>query len=162
MRCRFVTLLALLVALLFAPPAIAQPPAAAKRAQVEAKMGEIRGRMLRDQVGLSEVKARNVEAILQRHRNERLDLRQKLLAHQRKIAELLRQDSDDQSAYTREIQGMRTSQRQLQALRETEIDELQKVLTPKEQARLGVAMRQMRRRMNQAAQGYRGAGPGPH
>jgi Spy/CpxP family protein refolding chaperone len=160
---RFVALLTLALAVTLAVPALAQDaPPDAKRAQVEAKMKEIRNRMLREQVGLSDATARRVEAILEKHQKQRRALRQKVQGHRQAIRELLRNDSNDQPAYAREIKGMRDTQRQLQALRDQEIDELQQVLTPKEQAKLGVAMQQMKRRVNQAVRRHRGAsGPPP-
>jgi Spy/CpxP family protein refolding chaperone len=155
---RLSALIPLVLVFTLAAPALAQgAPPATKRAQVEAKMKEIRNRMLREQVGLSEAKARQVEAILEKNQAERESLRQKVQAHRRAIGELLAKDSNDQPAYSREIKGMRDTQRQIQALRDKEIDELQKVLTPKEQAKLGVAMQQMKRRFNQAVRRHQGA-----
>jgi Spy/CpxP family protein refolding chaperone len=159
---RLATLLPLALVLTLATPAFAQgAPPAGKRAQVEARMKQIRARMLRVEVGLAEAKAKQVEAILDKYKTERKALRQKAQAHRRAIGELLRKDSNDQSAYAREIKALRETQRKLQALRDKEIDELQKVLTPKQQAKLGMEMQRMRRRMQQAVDRHRPAGPPP-
>ncbi len=159
---RFITFLSVVLVLTCTVPAFAQEAApAAKRAQVEAKMKQIRSRMLREQVGLSEAKVRQVEAILEKHQRERRTLRQQVQQERLALTELLSQDSDDQQAYARHIQAMRDAHRKLQSLRDGEITELQKVLTPKEQAQLGIAMAQMRRQMNQAIGRHRGGGPPP-
>jgi Spy/CpxP family protein refolding chaperone len=160
--CRFATLLPLALVLTFAVPAFAQEASPdAKRAQVEAKMKQIRDRMLREEVGLDEAKARQVGAILDQHQIERRALRQKLQAHRTALEELLRQDSNDQGAYSREIQALRETQAKIQALRNHEIDELQKVLSPKQQAQLGAATRRMKRRFRQAVRQHGAGGPPP-
>ncbi len=166
---RFVLPAALAVTV--AAPALARPGQpgaaaqsnAAKRAKVEARLKQIRGEILRKRVGLDEKHAKQVESILDRYRPQRQALRQKLKAHRQAISKLLKADSNDQNAYRREIAGLRSTQKQLDALRDREINEVSRLLTPKQQAKLAVALRRMQRRLRQAMQQYRGqrGGGGP-
>lgn len=157
------------LALSVAAPALARPapPAAqtkaAKRAKVEARLKQLRGQVLRKQVGLDEKHAKLVEGILDRYRPKRQALKRQMRAHRQAIGKLLKADSNDQNAYKREIAGMRSTKKQLDALRDKEINEISRILTPKQQARLAVALRRMQRRLGQALKQYRGShgGGGP-
>lgn len=150
-------LLLLLITLsvaLAAPAALAQPKGAAdKRAKVEARMKELRGRVLKKEVGLDDAKAAQVEKVLSKYAPERKKLQQEAQKHRRAIRDLLKKDSNDQAAYERAIKGLRAAQNKLHALREKELDELSKLLTPKQQAKLAVAIRRLqaklRRRMRE-------------
>lgn len=145
-----------------APPAAAQAQAQ-KRAKLEARLKKIRGAVLRKRVGLDEKHARLVEGVLDRYRPKRQALQKQMHAHRQAIGKLLKADSNDQNAYRREIAGMRSAKKQLDALREREINEVSRLLTPKQQAKLAVALRRMQRRLHQAMQQYRGrhGGGGP-
>ncbi len=114
-----------------------------KRAKVEARMKQLRGRVLRSQVGLDEKKAAEVEKILAKHAPRRLELRKEMQTHRRQLRELVKKDSNDQAAYQKAIQGLRAVQKKLHAQREKELDELAKVLTPKQQAKLLIAVRRL-------------------
>ena len=159
------------LALSVAAPALARPahpgaPAQAraeKRAKIEARLKKIRGEVLRKRVGLDETHARRVEAILDRYRPKRQALQKQMRTHRQAIGKLLKADSNDQNAYRREIAGMRSAKRQLDALRERELNEVSRLLTPKQQAKLAVALRRMQRRLHNAMQQYRGrkGGGGP-
>lgn len=135
---------------LVSAPAWAQGGPQEKRAEVESRIKQIRARVLRQEVGLTEEKARKVEAIMDRFQAERRPLREKIRAHRQAIARLLQADSNDQAAYSREIAGLRDAHRKLQASREHELDELQRILSPKEQAKTAAAVQKMRRKIREA------------
>lgn len=168
---RFVLPAALAVTV--AAPAVARPgqpgaaaqSRAAKRARIEARLKQIRGAILRKRVGLDEKRAKQVENILDRYKPQRQALQKKLRTHRQAIGRLLKADSNDQNAYRREIAGWRSARRQLDALRVREINDVSRLLTPKQQAKLAVALRRMQRRLRQAMQRYRrqhgGGGPRP-
>lgn len=160
------------LALSVAAPALARPghpPAAAqskaeKRAKIEARLKQIRGQVLRKRVGLDEKHAKQVEGILDRYRPKRRALQKQMRTHRQAIGKLLKADSNDQNAYRREIAGMRNAKKQLDALRDREINEISRVITPKQQAKLAVALRRMQRRLHSAMSQYRGrhhGGGGP-
>jgi Spy/CpxP family protein refolding chaperone len=142
--------------LLAAPLALAQGGGKApeKRAKVEARMKQLRARVLRNQVGLDDKKAAEVEKILAKNAPERKKIQKDVQTHRRRLRELLDQDSNDQAAYQKAIAGFRAAQKRAQVQRDKEIDELSKVLTPKQQAKLFVALRklqaQLRKRVRQS------------
>lgn len=153
---RFVVLLLSLSVLLAAPLAFAQGKtknAEDKRAKVEARVKELRTRVLRTQVGLDEKKAAEVEKILAKHAPERKKIQKEIQTHRRQLRALLDKDSNDQAAYKKAIDGFRAARKKAQTQRDQEFDELAKVLTPKQQAKLVVALRklqaQLRKRVRQ-------------
>lgn len=143
-------LLGMFVTLAATPKAEAQP--ADRAARVEARKKEVRARLLRNKVGLDESKAGQVEKILDQHAKERKALQQERMRHQQKLKQLLQADSNDQKAYSTAISGFRTADKKLRALRDKEMDALAKVLTPKQQAQLAVAAKQVQRDIRQRMQ----------
>ncbi len=130
--------------------ASADPKAPAdKRAQIEERIKKARGEILRRQVGLDDAKAKSVEAILDKHAPERRKLQKEMREHKRTVRALLDADSNDQQAYARSISGYRAAEKKLDALRDKEFTELSSKLTPKQQAKLVVAIRQMQGKIRQ-------------
>jgi Spy/CpxP family protein refolding chaperone len=139
-----------------AAPAFAQAKSAAgQRAQIAQRLERIRGEILRKRVGLDEQKARAVERILDSHETERRRLGRAARTQRRALAALLKQDSNDQAAYARAIQGLRGAEIQQQALKQREFSQIARLITPKQQAKLLIALRQMQTRLRQAARQYR-------
>ena len=138
-----------------AEPAAAQKPN--RTAQVQKRMQQARGRLLRQKVGLDEKKAAAVERILDQHAKERRSLQKQIREHRRTITALLAADSNDQKAYSRAISGFRGADNKLRALREKELDALAKVLTPKQQAQLVVAVKRMQKEIRTRMQRRRRA-----
>jgi Spy/CpxP family protein refolding chaperone len=97
---------------------------------------------------LEPAKAAEIERVLDRHAPERQKLHEKLRDHRRELNRLLEGDSNDQQAYERAIRGLREAQEQLFVHRRKELDELGRALTPKQQAKLVRALRQMQRKLN--------------
>lgn len=120
-----------------------------KRAQVEQRIKQARGEILRKHVGLDDAKAKEVEAILDKHAPERKKLQGQMREARKTVRALLQADSNDQAAYARAIADYRSAEKKLDALREKEYDELAKKLTPKQQAKLVVAIRKMQGKIRQ-------------
>lgn len=150
---------ALLAALAASAPALAQPAPggrrADKRAQVEERMREVRKRMLRDRVGLDEKKALAVEKVLDKNAGAERVARQEERKYREEIERLLAADSSDQAAYAKALAGLRASEKKLAAMRQSELDEVAKLLTPKEQAKFVTALRRMGQRLGRALGRYR-------
>lgn len=144
------------LALSLAAPAFAQGGGrAAQRARVAQRLERIRGEVLRKRVGLDEQKARAVERILDSHDAERRRLKSAMRSERRVLAALLRQDSNNQAAYARAIQGLRSAEIGRQNLKQREFVQISRWLTPKQQAKLLIALRRMETRLRQAARQYR-------
>jgi len=137
-----------LLAVCLAPlPAIAGPKGPAdKRAKIEARRAEVRGRILRE-VGIDEKKGDEVEKVLRKYEPERMKLTREQRAHKLAIRDLLRKNSDDDKAYKKALDGLRSTRRKLHAVQEKELDELAKLLTPKQQAKLYAALQRLRRKL---------------
>lgn len=153
----------LLAVLLVSSGALAQPKGKGpkgeeRRAKMEERLNQIRSRVLREKVGLDEAKAKQVEQILNKYEPERVKQRQAVRESAKALSELIDKDSNDQKAYERALLGMRTADKKLAELRDKELQELAKVLTPKQQAKLVISIRQMRRAVGRR---MRGDGP-PH
>jgi len=134
------------VSLLLAPtPAFAEPKQAGdKKAKIEERRAKVRARVLKE-VGIDEAKGKQVEKVLLKYEPER----QKQLKAQREyrntLRDLLRQDSNDDAAYKKALDGLRSAQKKLFTAREKELDELGKLLTAKQQAKLFATLQHMRR-----------------
>jgi Spy/CpxP family protein refolding chaperone len=147
---RLWTLLISLTIVLASPFALAQQggkDVAAKRAKVAVRMKQIRTQVLRKEVGLDEKKAAEVVKILEKYQPTRQKLQIDARTQRRALRDLLDKDSNDQPAYDKAIKGLRSTQKKLQDLREKEADELTKVLTPKQQAKLAVAIRKVQAKL---------------
>jgi Spy/CpxP family protein refolding chaperone len=125
-----------------------------KRAKIEARLKEVRGIALRKEVGLEEKKAAEVEAVLAKIHGEREQIIRKMQAQRRVLRELLNKDSQDQNAYSRALVALHAAEDQLNALNKRQNQELAKLLTPKQQAKLGAVFQRMQRRLRKALHKY--------
>jgi Spy/CpxP family protein refolding chaperone len=133
------------------PAASADPSSpAAKRGKVKERLKQIRSKALREQVGLDEATATRVEATFEKYRVERTKQRERLSRNRKTLAELVKSDSKDQAAYSRAIAEVRAAQQELFRLRSQQTDELSKILTPKQQAKLALTLEQLKRRLRAA------------
>jgi hypothetical protein len=118
-----------------------------KRAKVEARRKELMDRILKREVGLDDKKAEVVEKLLVKHQEERKRLQRDQREHRQALKKLLADKSEDEDAYKKAVDGFRASQKRLQAQRERELDELAKVLKPREQAKLFAALQRLRKKL---------------
>jgi Spy/CpxP family protein refolding chaperone len=129
-----------------------------KRAVIEQRLKQLRHDMLRKEVGLDESKAIVVERALDKYMAEKRKLKEQAVTHRRALRKLLESDSNDQQAYTSAIRGLREAEKQKQSLREREMDELGKLLTPKQQARLMRATHRLKRQLAHKVREHRRGG----
>lgn len=118
-----------------------------KRAKVEQRLKQLRTRILRQEVGLDEKKAEEVQKILLKYEPERRKLQRQHQEHRRELRALLQSDSNDDAAYKKSIDGFRSTQKKLNALRDKEMDEVAKSITPKQQAKLYAALERLRKKV---------------
>lgn len=146
------------VSLLMAAPAAAQTPPAVPgtAAPARPRMNAMRGRMLRERVGLDEATAQRVEQVLGQFDSQHAAVREQIRTNQRRIRQLIRDKSNDQAAYRQAVDGLRNAQLQQETLRNREFDELRKILLPSQQAKLLMHLQ----RLNREGRGP-GAGAGP-
>jgi Spy/CpxP family protein refolding chaperone len=124
-----------------------------KRARVQKRLAQVRERILKKEVGLDDAKAAAVEKIFAKYQPVRQKLVKEQREHRQAIRKLLKQNSDDQTAYKKEVSALRAVQKKLRALGEQQADELSKVLTPKQQAKLIAALQRLRRVLNRQGGG---------
>lgn len=119
----------------------AKPPSEEKVKRAEARRREL----LKKRVGLSDDKAKKVEAIVRKHGEQQRALKQNVRKARVELRKLLRDESDDQQAYERALGELEAAHRSLQDLRQKRFADLKGALTPKEQAKLLAAMGKVRR-----------------
>ena len=126
---------------------------------VAQKVIELRGRLLREMVGLSEPRADEVERVLQSFDDEHQTYSAMLDAAQRKMRSLLDDKSDDAKAYALAVEDVRVAHDYLHQLRDRQFRAMQKILEPKEQAMffesLGKLRHEVRKRMRHSKHGKR-------
>lgn len=139
---------------LFVLPARAEgKPADDKRAKVEQRQRQVVAKVLRQEVGLEEKKADAVMKILAKHQPERSKLQAQHRQHRRDLRDLLQSDSADEAQYKKGIDGFRSTQKKLNALRDQEMDEIAKLISPKQQAKLFAALERLRKKLGRRGQG---------
>jgi Spy/CpxP family protein refolding chaperone len=133
------------VSLFACAPAAAAPPNTPPSGNPhEHRLQQMRSRVLRDKVGLSDDKAAKVEVILEKYAPERRRVAQKLREGRQKLKALMTLSSEDQAAYRAALDQIRVNRKALQDLMERAFNEISKELTPKEQARLFLALDDLR------------------
>jgi Spy/CpxP family protein refolding chaperone len=144
---RWFLFLACVVAVLGAGTVANAQPAKDKRAKVEQRLEKLRERVLKKDVGLDDKKAAAVGAILTRHATERRKIQKDQRDYRRTLQKLVQSDSNDQDAYKKALKSFRDGRKKLQALEDRQLDEVAKILTPKEQVKLVAALQRFRRKL---------------
>ena len=125
------------------------------------KIVELRGRLLREMVGLNEEKANQVEQILKTFDDEHQAYTAMLDVARRAMHSLLEAESDDQEAYARAVEDVRVAHEYLSQLRDRQFRAMQKALQPKDQAlffeSLGKLRHEVRKRMRRARRDHKRA-----
>lgn len=125
------------------------------------KMKEFRAKALRETVGLDEAKASEVEGVMDSFHERRFELHRTMRDNMKNLKSLLKEDSDDQEAYASALETLRVTQEELQNLRSEQMDALKKILTPKEGAKMLVAMKHFKGKARRFKRGKAGRGMGP-
>jgi len=127
------------------------PPAQADEGRSRAERVERRrGEILRRDVGLDDRKAAEVEKVMKKHAPERQKLRKEQRRAMRDLAELLEDDSRDEQAYAKALERLKAARSKLRTLADQEVAELEKLLTPRQQAKLLRALQHHRREVKRA------------
>ena len=133
---------------------------------VAQKIVELRGRLLREMVGLNDSRAREVELVLESFDDEHQTYSSMLDVAQRKMRSLLDEKSDDEKAYTQTVEDLRLAHDYLHQLRDRQFRAMQKILKPKEQAlffqSLGKLRHEVRKRLRRARREAKGDAKVPH
>jgi len=139
------------------PPEGADRP---RRGELKKRMEAARAKLLREVVGLEEARAVEVEEVLRRFHPERKKLKTELRKHKKAVRALLKADSDDEQAYEDALAGVDAAHKALEQLREAENDEVKRLLSAKERAKLYGGMNRMRRHLHRAFKRHRRGGKG--
>lgn len=145
------------LALSVTAPAWADPPSGAPSGhpggRSKEKMQEMRSHMLRERVGLTEEKAKRVEAILDKYAPERKRSHEALRDAREDLRALVESKSEDENLYKKMLGDVRAKRKAMQDLMDRAFNDVAKELTPSEQARLFLSLEEMH--------GFgRGHGPG--
>ena len=130
-------------------------PSPAQAAQVHEKLIELRGRLLKEMVGLDETRAAQIELILKGIDDEHRTYSAMLEQARRLMRRLAREDSHDDKALANAVEDVRLAHSYLHQVRDKQYRAIQKSLSPKEQAiffeSLGKLRHEVRKRMRGAA-----------
>ena len=133
-----------------------------KKKKIRKKMKKIRSKILRKRVRLDEETLARVEAIFESFDGQRRELHMAKKETMKALRQLVKSDSEDQEAYATLILAMKQAQDGLRQLKEEERAQLAEVLTPKQQAKLMMALHKLKKRMQKmlGKRGGRGGGEG--
>jgi protein CpxP len=160
MRALRRTLAMLLAASLLAAPAAAQ---GAGRGRLEQQVRERIGRVVQQQLGLTDAETQRLQVVNQRYEGQRRELvRREREARMSLRSEVLRGDSADQKRTDALLGSLLEVQRKRLDLVEAEQRELARFLTPVQRAKYLALQDQMRRRVEEMRQRgqRRPGGPG--
>lgn len=119
------------------------------RAQMQQKMKEMRAQLLRREAGLDEASAQKAEKVLDGFDAERQKGHRDVGEARRGLAELAQSDSKDEGAYKKALDALVAANRAQQDLRGRELDELRKVLSQRETAKVILSLERMQQMMRQ-------------
>ena len=144
-----------------APPG---PGAGGPPPRIAERMKQLRKRILEDEIGLDAQRAAKVSKILESFDATRRKARQRAKQARRALRQLVRSDSDDQEAFRAAIDEMQAANKATQVVRVQQFTALKKLLTPKQQAKLLLALGRLKKRARGFADEFRrgrGGPPGP-
>ncbi len=118
---------------LFATPLLAQPHGA--QAKGAASQGQRTGNRLA-RFGFDTATVQKVQQIHQTYRKERQSIKRQTQTHRQRISQLLKAKSNDQNSYRTALTGLKNARAQMKASKDREMAELERILTPKQQALL--------------------------
>ena len=146
MKAMVVTMILMLGAptVAFAQPG-EQGPQFGKR--IKERMSRLRDEILRYEVGLDEAQALKVTKILKTLDPAREALHKRKRSAKQAMRRLLKTDSNDQAAFQRAIDDLIAVNGAMLELRRKQMKALAGELTPKQQAKLFVAMKRVQKRM---------------
>lgn len=121
-----------------------------RRRALNERLAGMRRQILSDQVGLDGARKDLVEKVLLKFNTRKSEITQRMHANQVRIRHLLAEDSQDQAAYRQGLSEIQKAWEEIHRLRSEEVAELGKLLTPKEQAKFGLALQRVQRSLRSA------------
>jgi len=119
-----------------------------KRKAMHKRFKKMMSKVLRQDVGLDEKAARQVEKIHARQHVKRKALHKQMHQAKRALRTLIQADSNDQKAYSVAVDGLLKSRAALQRLRQQDFAKVRRLLTAKQQGKLLFAMHKRKRKMH--------------
>jgi hypothetical protein len=116
---------------------------------MQQKMKEMRGQLLRHEAGLDETSAVKAEKVLDGFDTERQKGHRELGEAKRGLGDLAASDSKDEAAYKKALDALLAANRAQQDLRGRELDELRKVLSQRDTAKVILSLERMQQVMRQ-------------
>ncbi|MBI5609613.1 MAG: hypothetical protein HY902_12140 [Deltaproteobacteria bacterium] len=120
-----------------------------RRAQMQQRMKEMRAQLLRREAGLDEASAQKAEKVLDGFDADRQKGHRDVGEARRGLADLAQSDSKDEGAYKKALDALIAANRAQQDLRSRELDELRKVLSQRETAKVLLSLERMQQMMRQ-------------
>lgn len=124
------------------------------------KFMEMRGKVLREKVGLSEETATQVEAILDEYRAKRFEVAERINDLTEKLATLEKDPATDDATLLSVMGQLKDAHYEMHDLKSQEWEAIGAVTTPREQARMMVTMHELHSRMGPGGKGFKGKGRG--
>ncbi len=125
-----------------------QRDSGARAEKMEQRIKSKRAELIRNRIGLSEAEGEQVLATLERFDDRRRELMEKRRGLRQSMERLFESDSEDQAEYERVIAGLRALEDAAHRLRGEQADALAKVVSPKYQLRILVAMKRFQKRLH--------------
>ena len=147
---------ALLIVSFFSLPSsgVEAKPAPRHSVELHDKFIELRGRLLKEMVGLKGSRAAEVGSILESFDDEHRTYSAMLEQSRKMVRRLVRENSNDEMALAQAVENVRLAHDYLHQVRDKQYRAMQEVLSPKEQALffefLGKLRHEVRKRMRHA------------
>lgn len=154
-QAAFATVLA---AALWATPAATQPMAEAFGAKLMLKMQAARTTMMRERLALDAGTHAKVEKIFAEFDPKRMAARQQMRTHMMTLRALAEAPTSDTQALQKTLDALVAARREQQALKAQEFDALRAVLTPLQQAKLLIALHDLKKNLRGKMGGMMGGG----
>jgi Spy/CpxP family protein refolding chaperone len=120
------------------------------------KMKMMRAKVLREVVGLDETRAAEVEAAMDGFFEQSRSLHESMRENMERLAELVKNDSNDDGAYQDTLEALRLTHEAMNDLRKEQMSSMKTLLGPKEQAKLLLAHSKMRHKARKFMRGKDG------
>lgn len=153
------TWLGFLVSLLFSAlllgSAAAKPPPKDHRAKIEERMKQVIERVLKEEVGLNDAKAKQVQELFAKQNAEQAKLRQELQNAEQALSTLVEGDNADEKAYANALKELRAKQNAVHTARNKHQDQMGKLLTSKQHAKLLHSLQKLERTLRKGMRRHR-------
>jgi Spy/CpxP family protein refolding chaperone len=116
-----------------------------RREERQREIAALHARVLKERVGLDDKRVAELQKVHASFRGQREALRATLQSTRWAVVALVKAESTDNAAYERALTDVKRTREQLFTLRKSEREAVSRLLSPREQARLFVAMQDLRK-----------------